>query len=301
MTTALATTARQVLTGTQRHNNPIPDRLPVSQRPTRLDLAAADRQTTLDLKPVAVPVPGIAKEIEVKIASDRLEWEEALQLVTQSYRSRGYEAAETRGLRFTPFHALPQTTTFVAKHAGRVVATLSLVPDNTLLGLPMECIYGPEVHDLRLQGRRMGEATSLADSGLGVREFLQVFVTIIKLTMQYHVRQGGDTWVITVNPRHRNFYGKVLGFVPLGPCRSYPCVQDAPAEAYRLDLDLMKANAPAMYETMFAEALPPAVLSAPRMDANLVRHFGSNSTQTTLRQVQDILGYAEHYGSPRRW
>ena len=31
----------------------------------------------------------------------------------------------------------------------------------------------------------------------------------------------------------------VLGFVPLGPCRAYACVQDAPAEAYLLDRDIM--------------------------------------------------------------
>jgi hypothetical protein len=269
------------------------------KRPTRVNLAAV--QPTTKMAPAAVPVPGIGRDIEVKIASERQEWEEAHLLVAQNYRSRGYDPASAKGTRFTAFHALPDTTTFVAKHDGHVVATLSLVEDNTLLGLPMECIYGPEIHDLRQEGRRLAEATSLADSGLSLREFLQVFVTIIKLTMQYHVRQGGDTWVITVNPRHRNFYNKVLGFVPLGPCRSYPCVQDAPAEAYRLDLDLMRANAPKMYDTMFGEALPPAVLAAPRMDANLVRHFGGNSTQTSPRQVQDILDYAEHYGSPRRW
>jgi len=311
-------------TATQECLSP-PTRTPPSQRPTHFDANDAARSTTLDLppaevavpaaravpvahpatppkvRPLAVPVPGITRDIEVKIASERQEWEEALEIVTQSYRSRGYEPADTKGLRFTPFHALPETTTFVAKHAGHVVATLSLVADNTLLGLPMECIFAPEIRDLRLQGRRLGEASSLADAGLGVREFLQVFITIIKLTMQYHVGQGGDTWVITVNPRHRNFYSKVLGFAPLGPCRSYPCVQDAPAEAYLLDLPLMKANAPKMYDTMFGEPLGPQVLAAPRMSPSLVREFGGSSTQTSRQQVQDLLSYVEHYGSPRRW
>jgi hypothetical protein len=266
-----------------------------------LSCRPAVKRTAPYLAPAAVTVPGIGRDIQVKIASERAEWEEAYRLVAQSYRSRGYELATAKGLRFTPFHALPDTTTFVAKHDGHVVATLSLVLDNTLLGLPMECIYGPEIHDLRLQGRRIGEATSLADGGLSLREFFQVFVTIIKLTMQYHVEQGGDTWVITVNPRHRAFYTKVLGFVPLGPCRSYACVQDAPAEAYYLDLDLMRANAPKMYDTMFGESLPPAVLAAPRMDVNLVRQFGSNSTQASSRQVEAILDYVAQYGSLRRW
>ena len=41
-----------------------------------------------------------------------------------------------------------------------------------------------------------------------------MFNALIRLMKQHHVRHGGDTWVITVNPKHRNFYTKVLGFVP---------------------------------------------------------------------------------------
>ena len=82
----------------------------------------------------------------------------------------------------------------------------------------------------------MAEVISLAaDSEVTPREFRPIFVTMIRLMMQYHVSHGGDTWVITVNPRHRDFYSKAMGFVPLGPPRPYADVQDHPAEAYMLD------------------------------------------------------------------
>src|SRR6266851_6392264 len=84
-------------------------------------------------------VPGIARNVEVKIASERNEWEQAFALLAETYKARGYEAADSNALRFTPFHALPDTVTFVAKYQGNVIATLSLVLDNNLLGLPMEC------------------------------------------------------------------------------------------------------------------------------------------------------------------
>ena len=142
---------------------------------------------------------------------------------------------------------------------------------------------------------------SALENSLGVREFLQVFTSIIKLMFQYHVRHGGDTWVITVNPRHRNFYTKVLGFVPLGPCRAYASVQDAPAEAYLLDRDLMRQNAPKMHDDIFGKDLPAGALIKPAMPSDLMRHFSADSTQTDLRQAQDILDYQAHYGSPRRW
>ena len=271
-----------------------------AQKSTRFD---RDGQTKVvrDRSPLALPVSGLARTIEVKIASEHTEWEEAYDLVGASYRSRGYEAADTRGVRFTPCHALPDTTTFVAKHEGRVLTTFSLVPDNTLLGLPLEKLYEDEVQELRKHGRRLAEVTTLADSGLNLREFLQVFKSLIRLLMQYHVRHGGDTWVFTVNPRHRNFYAKVMGCVQLGPCRSYDTVQGAPAEAFLLDLNLLRANAPQMYDELFGKPLPAASLVPTPMPAHLVRYFGNNSSQTTPREVDHVLRYVEHFGSPRRW
>jgi hypothetical protein len=262
---------------------------------------AFHKMRTLEMAPAAVPVPGIGRDIQVKLASERQEWEEAFHLVAANYRARGYEMASSRPNRFTPYHALPDTVTFVAKEGGHVVATLSLVADNTLLGLPMECIYGPEIHALRDQGRRLGEVTSLADTGLGVREFLRVFVGMVKLMVHYHTSHGGDCCVISVNPRHSNFYSKVIGFAPLGPCRSYPSVQDAPAEAYVVTLPQMKVNAPKMHEEILGEVPPPALLTPRPMPAHLVRYFGSNSSRTNLRSVEEILDYVAFFGSPRRW
>jgi hypothetical protein len=262
---------------------------------------AVQRTTTLDLTPAAVRVPGIGRDIEVKIASERDELEEAFQLVAANYRSRGYEAASTKPLRFTPYHALPDTQTLVAKHAGNVVATFSVVLDNTLLGLPMESLYGAEIAALRDKGYRLLETTSLADNGLSLREFMQVFVALIRLGMQYHTARGGDAYVITVNPRHKSFYSKVLGFVPLGPCRAYACVQDAPAEAFWVSNDLLKERAPRMYAKIFGEPLPEAALRAPRLPRHQVRQFARQSSLGDSKTVEAVLDYHEHYGSARRW
>jgi hypothetical protein len=197
---------------------------------------------------------------------------------------------------------LPGTVTLVAKHEARVVATLSVVPDTRLCGLPMESIYGAEIDELRQEGRRLAEATSLANQGLGVREFVRVFKALIKVGMQYHIRQGGDSWVISVNPRHRAFYQKVLGFVPLGPRRAYPTVQGHPAEAFMSGVDLLKARAPEMYREIFGEPLPEAVLRTPRWSPRQVHDFGSRSTQVDGPTISDILSHIERFGgAPRRW
>jgi hypothetical protein len=297
----LATSARKAVSGPTWISEPTVDQLPVSQRPTRVDRGPSQRPTALDAAPIAVPVPGVSRSIEVKIASKRQEWEEAFQLVAANYRARGYEVASSKPLRFTPFHALPDTQTLVAKHEGHVVATFSIVLDNTQLGLPMESIYGDEIAALRNKGHRLLETTSLADTGLSVREFLQVFVALIRLGMQYHTAQGGDTYVISVNPRHKSFYSKVLGFLPLGPCRAYACVQDAPAEAFWVNNDLLKERAPRMYGEIFGEPLPKQVLQTVKMPRDLIRQFDRQSSLGDAATLENVLSFMDHYGNARRW
>jgi hypothetical protein len=246
-------------------------------------------------------VPGLARRIEVKAAATRDEFEQAFRLLACKYQARGYEQPSPKLFRFTPYHVLPETTTFVAKHGAEVVATLSLVPDTALLGLPLECIYGPEIAHLRREGRRLGEVTSLADRDLGPREFFRVFTALMRLVAHDHLHRGGDSWVITVHPRHCAYYRKMLGFVSLGPRRSYPSVQDHPAEAFLIDAGLMRANAPAMYREIFGTPLPEAVLTVPERPGDHSRYFADHSTQADRRTILDLLHRVEHLGSAPRW
>jgi hypothetical protein len=259
------------------------------------------RDVPRDNEPVAIPVPNIARAISVKVASRPAEFEDAYRLVATNYQASGYEPLGSKPIRFTPYHALPDTITFVAKDEDQVLATFSLVPDNHLLGLPLEEIFPEEIAALRQGGARVAEVTSFAATDMSLREFSQVFLALIRLMKQHHVRHGGDTWVITVNPKHRTFYTKALGYVPLGPCRPHPKVQGAPAEAYVLDVDGMRARAPEKFQEMFGERLPGSALVVPRLAANWVRYFATQSSQTDDDTLEMILRYVERVGSPRRW
>jgi hypothetical protein len=249
----------------------------------------------------SIPVPGVSRPIEVKIASCESEWEQAFALAAASYQERGYETPGTSRLRFTPYHALPDTVTLVAKHEGAVIATLSIVQDNKLLGLPMEDVYAEEINLLRGEGRRLFEVTTLADAGLGVREFVQVFVALIQLATQFHTSHGGDTGVIAVNPRHRQFYTKMLGFLRLGPRRSYAAVQDHPAEAFWVDEAHMRDNNPRMYEAIFGQPLPWEALWAPKLPRSFIRTFSQQSRLCDANEIERILSHIDSWGSPRRW
>jgi len=227
--------------------------------------------------------------MQVKIATEPHEWEQAFRLVAEGYRARGYEAADSRKLRFTPYHALAGTVTFVATHDTRVIATLTLVPDNSLLGLPLEVLYAAEIAELRRAGRRLVEVTSLADEGLGLREFPPIFTALMRIMSQYGIRRQADTWVITINPRHRLFYTRIMGFVPLGPQRQYASVQNHPAEAFMLDVPLLKANAPRMYTALFGEQLPDEALTACPMPPDVIRALAKESSHVDEQTIGRLL------------
>jgi hypothetical protein len=251
--------------------------------------------------PASIEVPGIGRKVHVKIASKFDEFKGAFGLLATNYQACGYESQGAGLYRFTPYHVLPTTVTVVAVHENQVVATLSVVLDTELCGLPMESVYGAEIDGLRRDGRHVAEATCLADRELGIHEFVRVFKTLIKVGMQYHLRQGGDSWVIAVNPRHRGFYQKVLGFVPLGPRRSYPSVQGHPAEAYVSGVDLLGAHAPQMSREVLGEILPGSVLKAPRWSPARVWYFGKRSTQADGTTIDALLSHVERCDGRPRW
>src|SRR5262245_52448561 len=62
--------------------------------------------------PWSLPVPEPARDLHVKVASTRAEWEEAFRLVADNYQARGYETPEAAEFRFSSYHVLPDTVTF---------------------------------------------------------------------------------------------------------------------------------------------------------------------------------------------
>jgi hypothetical protein len=236
--------------------------------------------------------------VVVKIASEPGEWAQAFRLVAANYQALGYDPPGAGALRFTPYHALPETVTFVAREHGQVVGTLSLVPDNVVLGLPLESIYGPEVAALRAEGKRLAEVVSLAGTGGGRASFPITFA-LMHLMTHYFLRQHADAMLISVHPRHRPFYQRMFGFVVFGPRRDYPAVQNHPAEALLLDGNLLRGDVAPRYRAMLGPELPAQALSAPRLPASLARSFARCSGSTDA--VEAVLRQARLLPKVRRW
>ncbi len=178
-------------------------------------------------------------DYRIRVACDRMLRRRAYALAHRVYEGRGY-ACNNSGLIVSPFDASPETLTLLVQDEnGRDAATISLVFD-AHDGLPCDEIYGEELSALRAQGRRLVEVTRLAIDPEFQRSkallvclfnFIYIFARRVK---------GRDDFVIEVNPRHVNYYCRLLNFVLAGPERACPRVQGAPAVLLRLDLSMVE-------------------------------------------------------------
>jgi hypothetical protein len=180
-----------------------------------------------------------------KLAKSKSELEQAFRLVAHCYLERGYITASEAKLRIKLQHSLPTAAIFVGKLGDRVVATSSVFPDSAL-GLPADSIFQAELDALRSQGRCIAELGALASNLEAETSPLNVPLHIlqaIRLTYLYgqdHLK--ADDLIITVNPKHRFFYEKVLCFEIISETKFYPEVNQAPAIAMRQNLHTIESR-----------------------------------------------------------
>jgi hypothetical protein len=176
-------------------------------------------------------VPGHPLDIQVfniRLANSAGRREAASLLIRKMYGWRGYA--------FDPGEAVQANKiTLYAETGGKVVGTMSLCLDGAQ-GLPADDNFLDKLDALRGAGRRLCEPSRLAiDKGVTKR----VFAALIHISYLYSHRLHGYTdYVIEVNPRHVQFYKRMLGFGDFGGER--PCARvGAPAVLLRLPLSHM--------------------------------------------------------------
>jgi len=259
-------------------------------------------------------------ELTVKLADTREELEAALTVLHDSYVQEGLMKPHPSGMRLTKYHALPSTSTFVAKWNGEVVGTLSVIRDSTF-GFPSEKVV--DVSALRAQGARIAEP-----SGLAVRKDFQhrqggliLFALIKYLTNYCFDYFGVDYWVIAVNPKNVPLYEGILFFdqVASAHAKHYEYVNGAPAVGLFVNLEDFYMRLLANYwrlpqernlfNYLFRSFLPKFVfpnrkffkISDPFLTPESLKYFFSEKSDTfevlsenerlSLRSVYDLRTY----------
>lgn len=223
----------------------------VRQRSTRWARALlmrlpAPMRATLQRRAIDLEPPKHLR-LELKIAESQEELEACFALLHDAYVSSGLMRPHASGLRVTPYHALPTTTTLCAKVDGLVVGTLSIVRDG-VFGLPMQGAF--DVSAVRAKGGRMAEISALAIHPRFRKTGGTILFPLMKFMYEY-CTQYFDTrhLLIAVHPSHIELYESLLFFQRLSAptVEHYDFVNGAPAVGATLDL----AEAPQVYERAY--------------------------------------------------
>jgi N-acyl amino acid synthase FeeM len=182
--------------------------------------------------------PAPSPRLVLKIAETREELEACFRVLHDAYVQEGFMKPDPSGMRVTIYHALPTTTTLLAKFDDEVVGTISLVRESAL-GFPMQKIF--HLGEIRHAGGNIAEVSSLAVTRRWQRQGGAILFPLMKFMYEYTTRFF-DTrhLVIAVNPNRIGLYEAILFFKRLkqNQVDHYDFVNGAPAIGAHLDLKL---------------------------------------------------------------
>jgi GNAT superfamily N-acetyltransferase len=180
--------------------------------------------------------PAPDPRLQLKIAETREELEACFAILHDAYVGSGFMQPHPSGLRITPYHALPTTTTLCATWEGRVVGTLTLIREG-VFGFPLQSIF--DLAPVRARGGRIVEISALAVHPSFRRTGGMVLFPMMKFMYEY-CTAFFDTrhLVIAVNPDRIELYESLLFFERLQEraVDRYDFANGAPAVGASLDL-----------------------------------------------------------------
>ncbi|MGN6702615.1 MAG: N-acyl amino acid synthase FeeM domain-containing protein [Burkholderiaceae bacterium] len=170
------------------------------------------------------------KDFRIRLADTEAGRNSANMLINKMYAWRGYAGVHK-------VEGGPNRITLTAYMQDSLVGTVTISLDSRA-GLLADSVFKGEIDAHRARGARICELTKLAFTPGIDSKF--AFASLFHLCFIYARRMNDCTdAIIEVNPRHRLYYERMLGFKQLGELRSNPRV-DAPAYLLWLELDYME-------------------------------------------------------------
>jgi hypothetical protein len=194
-----------------------------------------------------ISIPPLREDLRFEIAKSQQDLDQAFQILHDAYVKEGFSKPHVSRRRITDYHALPSTTTLVAKHDNQVVATISVIRDGPF-GLPTDQVM--DLSCFREKGERLGEVSALAIRPDFRGRSGEVMFHLFKYTVHYSLNYFGlDRFVIVVNPDRITLYESVLCFEPLhrSALKKYAFANDAPAVCATLNLQMAAQTWQAAY------------------------------------------------------
>ncbi|NLF24382.1 MAG: hypothetical protein GX589_01820 [Deltaproteobacteria bacterium] len=164
----------------------------------------------------------------------------AFRLVFREYLRTGYCCESEGPFRCSLFDFLPNCRKFLYRdYRGNLAGTASLVLDSDA-GLPADGVFSKELNDLRLAGCKLAEGTMFAiDSNNPCKFALPLLMASFFRTAQ--CERVSDI-VLIVNPKHVDFYVRVLEFQAISGPKPCPHVANASGVLLRRNISRLSLS-----------------------------------------------------------
>jgi N-acyl-L-homoserine lactone synthetase len=182
-----------------------------------------------------------SREVAVRIAAGRDELSAIYRLRYEAYLRKGYISPNSSGMKTDEWDELSTTIQFVALNEGKVVGAVRLVLDSPK-GLPMERVFPREVADLRAQGRKVAEASTLVVDTCNYEPAQRTWLRLCKALWQEAEAQRVNDLCIALTRNHLNLYRSLL-FERIGEGKRYQALKGVFAYPLRLRIGSVKLSA----------------------------------------------------------
>nr|CCF78669.1 conserved hypothetical protein [Rubrivivax gelatinosus S1] len=186
--------------------------------------------------------------LELRIVDSRQDLEACFRLLHDAYVASGFMKPHPSGLRVTPYHALPTTTTIAAFWDGEAVGTMSMIREG-VFGFPLQSVF--DLTAVRALPGRIAEISALAVHPKFRASGGKILFPLMKFMYEY-CSAYFDTrhLVIAVNPNKIELYESLLFFRRLqaATVENYDFANGAPAVGATLDLH----DAPEIFRNAYA-------------------------------------------------
>ena len=173
-----------------------------------------------------------SKEVVVRKANGQDELEAIFRLRYESYLWKGYIPSNLDGIMLDEWDELLTTTHFVAMENGELLGAVRLVMDSTK-GLPMERVFQEAINQLRKQGRKLAEASTLVVAGVQSGSSHRLWVKLCRALWEEAEARHIDDLCVAVTQNHLSFYERLL-FERIGEGRRYESLNGILAYPLRL-------------------------------------------------------------------
>lgn len=155
--------------------------------------------------------------VKISRAITSQDLEDAYRMVHDGFVEEGYILPRPFGLRIRLFEAMPETATFVARVAGKIVAVTSVAIDSPDLGLPSDEAFRYEIDTLRNAGRKVCEGTNWFIDPDYRRT--SIMTELMRCCFAHAVAFGCTDMIADLSPTHKSFY-ELMAFDIIGSQRN---------------------------------------------------------------------------------